>query len=397
MKGYKYLFFSLILICNLGSLTGQSRQELEKQRMQIIKEIEKTTKALDATKKNKQKSLKDLKALEDKLNNRKLLIQNIQTQIDLNNKTVEQNKTTISALQANYAKLMTQYAKLVRVSYLKKRAQSPWVHLFSSKSLNNLLLRWTYVHQFANFAHQKAKEIKGTTREIATKNQEISKLTETNRFNMEQASKNMALLKQEQSEKDKTIQKLSAEERNLDAKLKKRERERENLNASIERIIIAELNKSSAREKDDISLVKKREIDNTDFSKNRGSLPWPVSKGKITGKFGTHPHPTLKNIEIANNGIDITMPGPGDVNAIFEGEVSGVTSIPGWDNVVMVKHGNYTTIYAKLKSVHVSKGQKVRRGQSLGAVSTNDEGAVELHFELWKDKTKLNPQNWLGR
>jgi septal ring factor EnvC (AmiA/AmiB activator) len=400
MKGYNLktiIPLIIIILCECSVSFTQSRQELEKQRNQINKDIERTSKELESTRKSKQKNIAALKAIESQVNSRKQLINVIKTEVAVNDRKLEENTQKISQLQGKHKILNDQYMRMLRISYLKKQSHSPWTYLLSSESLNNLLLRWRYLKQFELFTRQKIGEIIITKGEIVLKNQEIQSLKLEKESSLQEAAQNMKTLESEQKLKDEIVKKLSSTELSLAAKLKKREGERENLNASIERVIVAELSRSRVKEKDDVAAVKKKEIDNTDFSKNRGSLPWPVNAGKITSKFGTHAHPTYSNLEVSNNGIDITMPSAGSVQSVFDGEISGVINIPGYNNVVMVKHGSYMTIYAKLSSVSVGNGQKIKRGQKIGNVSADEDGNVVFHFELWKDKVKLNPQNWLGK
>lgn len=380
------------------SIFAQTRQELEKQRMTIIKDIEKTTKALESTKKNKEKNLTQLKAIEQQVDSRKKLINNLQTEVKVNENLINQNETKIQELRRKHEKLKTQYAAILRSSYLKKMSHSKWSYLLSSDNLNNLLIRWRYIHQFDNYTKQKLEEIQRITGQIQEKNMEISKTKEKNLNVLKETSNNMLILEKEQKQKDAIVKKLSKEETKLASNLEKREKERENLNRSIEKIIIAELAKSKAKEKDDVAVIKKKEIDNSGFSKNRGALNWPVNNATITGRFGTHPHPSIKNVDVSNNGVDFTMTSPGEVECVYDGEVVGVTNIVGFKNMVIIKHGSYYSVYSKLDDVVVSKGQKIKRGQSIGVVSgKNDDNKYEMHFELWKDKSKLDPQRWFNR
>lgn len=389
------LIVLLLFIGNLGQ--SQSRKDLEKQRLKIIKDIEKTSKELERTKQTKEKNLTQLKALEQQMDSRKKLISNLEAEVKLNEKTIASNTETIEVLKKRHNTLKDQYSTLLRSSYLKKMTNSKWSYLLSSENLNNLMLRWRYMHQFDHFTKQKVEEIKTITGEIQSKNEEIEKTKVQNLTNLDATSKNIVILEKEQKEKDQIVQKLSKEEEKLKVSLKKREKERENLNASIERVILAELSKAKEKEKGDAAVVKKKEIDNSGFSKNKGALSWPVSKGKITGKFGTHPHPTIKGIDVSNNGVDFTLPSGDKVECVYDGEVVGVTTIPGFKNMVIIKHGSYYSVYSKLDNVNVSKGQKIKRGQSIGQVTTDEDGKAELHFELWKDKAKLDPQKWFNR
>ncbi len=378
-------------------LVAQSRQELEKQRLKIIKDIEKTSKALDNNKKTQEKNITQLKALEEQVNSRKSLINNLQSEVKLNEKLITQNESKIQELRQRHAALKDQYYKILRINYLKKLSNSKWSYLLSSESLNNLLVRWRYIHQFDQFTKQKMKEIQSLTGEIQLTNETIAQDREKNLKAMEQTTTNMKTLEKEQKEKDALVKKLALEEDKLKTNLKNREKEREKLNVAIEKIIIAALEKAREKEKSDEKLVKKKEVDNSGFAKNKGALSWPVSKGKITGAFGTHPHPTIKNVQISNNGIDFTLPSGDNVVCVYDGEVVGVTNIPGFKNMVIIKHGSYYTVYSKLDNVIISKGQQIKRGQTIGNVEVNEEGVAEVHFELWKDKSKMNPQPWFNR
>ena len=391
-------YFVIILLVLMGNLlVAQSRQELEKQRLKIIKDIEKTSKALDNNKKTQEKNITQLKALEEQVSSRKSLINNLQSEVKLNEKLITQNESKIQELRQRHAALKDQYDKILRINYLKKLSNSKWSYLLSSESLNNLLVRWRYIHQFDQFTKQKMKEIQSLTGEIQLTNETIAQDREKNLKAMEQTTTNMKTLEKEQKEKDALVKKLALEEDKLKANLKNREKEREKLNVAIEKIIIAALEKAREKEKSDEKLVKKKEVDNSGFAKNKGALSWPVSKGKITGAFGTHPHPTIKNVQISNNGIDFTLPSGDTVVCVYDGEVVGVTNIPGFKNMVIIKHGSYYTVYSKLDNVVISKGQQIKRGQTIGNVEVNEEGVAEVHFELWKDKSKMNPQPWFNR
>ena len=391
-------YFVIILLVLMGNLlVAQSRQELEKQRLKIIKDIEKTSKALDNNKKTQEKNITQLKALEEQVSSRKSLINNLQSEVKLNEKLITQNESKITELRQRHAALKDQYDKILRINYLKKLSNSKWSYLLSSESLNNLLVRWRYIHQFDQFTKQKMKEIQSLTGEIQLTNETIAQDREKNLKAMEQTTTNMKTLEKEQKEKDALVKKLALEEDKLKANLKNREKEREKLNVAIEKIIIAALEKAREKEKSDEKLVKKKEVDNSGFAKNKGALSWPVSKGKITGAFGTHPHPTIKNVQISNNGIDFTLPSGDNVVCVYDGEVVGVTNIPGFKNMVIIKHGSYYTVYSKLDNVVISKGQQIKRGQTIGNVEVNEEGVAEVHFELWKDKSKMNPQPWFNR
>lgn len=392
----------LLSIAGLISLTiyssdGQTRKELESQRMKIIKEIENTSEKLETTKKDKNKTLGQLKAIEDQISSRKQLIDNLQTEVKLNEELILENQSKLQDLEQKHKTLQEQYKQILRISYFKKIASSKWFYLLSADNLNQLIMRWRYIHQFDEYARHKLENIQSLSGDIKSKNDEISKIKEQNINAINSTSSNMTLIEKEQKEKDALIKKLTKEEDKLRKTLQAREMERERLNSAIEKIIIAELAKAKEKEKAVASAGKKKEVDDSGFEKNKGALEWPVSKGRITGKFGKHPHPSISGVEVANNGIDFTVPGSASVSCIFDGEIVGVTNIPGFKNMVIIKHGAFYTVYSKLESVSVEKGQKIKRGQSIGHIVPEDGNNSELHFELWKNKSKLNPEQWLNR
>jgi septal ring factor EnvC (AmiA/AmiB activator) len=234
-------------------------------------------------------------------------------------------------------------------------------------------------------------------------------------------------LSKEKKEQESTLNQLQRKEKNLKKELAKKETAKKKLDAEIRKIIEREI----AREK---AALKARESKTTaaaskpkgtagttpekktspaaapelrmtpetaalsgKFEANKGKLPWPVDKGVITESFGTHPHPVLKGITTYNNGVDIATSRNASVKAIFEGEVMGVVSIPGSGEAIILKHGEYLSVYSNLASVSVSKGQKVKTGSVIGTAGESGDGAPEAHLEIWKGKTKLNPALWIAR
>jgi septal ring factor EnvC (AmiA/AmiB activator) len=132
------------------------------------------------------------------------------------------------------------------------------------------------------------------------------------------------------------------------------------------------------------------------FSGNRGRLPWPVSRGFISQHFGRHPHPVLKNVTVENRGVDIQTAAGESVRACFDGKVQTVTNIAGMNTIVMIQHGDFFTVYAKLRSVNVSVGQRVSARDVIGTVATDAEGTSEVQFQVWHNSSNLNPESWLG-
>lgn len=376
---------------------GQTRKELESKRLEIIKNIEKTNKSLESTKKLKVANVEKLKLLEQQITQRQQLITTLKNEVSMQDRKLEGNMSTLDSLGNKQNTLVTQYSQMLRMSYLKKMSNSKWSYLLSSKNLNNLLLRWIYLNQMKQYTKNKLESIANISTSIKSSNEEIKKLQEEKKKLVEETEKNMSFLAREQKEKDELVKKLGLKEQYLANDLKKKQKEREKLNAAIEKIITDELAKAREKAKVDSKEAKAVETNNAGFANNRGGLAWPVNNAVVSGRFGNQPHPTVKNVTISNSGIDFTIQGRGTVKSVFEGEVIGYKEIPGYKKMVIVQHGSYFTVYSKLDEVIVDKGQKVEKGSILGYTYAEVNGTSQLHFELWKDKVKQDPEKWLVR
>jgi septal ring factor EnvC (AmiA/AmiB activator) len=218
---------------------------------------------------------------------------------------------------------------------------------------------------------------------------EENKKAKTILFQAEEKNKKEILA--EQKSQQALVNDLGKEEKKLKTQLAATQEKKKKLDDEISRLIREETKKVTTS---GLSAAPETKALNDQFSANKGKLPWPVSKGLITDRFGAHPHPVLKGITIQNNGIDIKAEEKAAVKSLFSGTVASVTKIPGYDYMVMVRHGLYFTVYSKIISVNVKKGDTVTTGQLLGYLGTEDP---ELHLEIWQDKTKLNPETWLAR
>ena len=374
----------LLIICIVFSGYGQSRTQLEDERNRIIEQIEQTSKDLEKTSTNKNTTLKDLKAINNQIKNRKQLIQNIKTQIKNADQAIAKNSGKISALDGDISDLDDQYKKLVRNMYLRDLAGNKWAYIFSASSVNDAFLRWRYSKQYEAFSRQKTEQVLNQKGNINSNTETIKEEKVYVQKLLADEKKNYAKLEQDQKKKDKILDKLKDEESNLKKDLGKKKKEREKLNKEIEKIILAELSK----DKTEVAAVVSADISNK-------RLAWPV-KGYISGKFGNQPHPTIKNVRINNNGIDISCKKSSPVTAVAEGKVISVTTIPGYGNMVIIKHGaEYYSVYSKLAHIIVKKGETMQAGQTIGRLENEDN--PELHFEFWKGKEKLNPAEWLKK
>lgn len=409
----------------LGKVYGQtSRKELENRKKRLQKEIDETDRLIKDTRKDKNASLSQLKILNKKLESRKKLIRAIQSEMNNLNSSIQTTEEKIKTLKSDVEQLKINYGTLVRRAYLNRNKESVMMMLFSSEDITQAYKRLYYLRKYNQYRRDQAIMLQQTGKELNEKQKELKINLSQKRDLLGVEEKQEKVLSKEKTEQQTTIKILSKKEKKLKQDLEKKLKEKKSLDREIQKIIEREIalerERAISKSKAEAEIERKKAISegrpvpaateteyrvtpetkalSGKFEANKGNLPWPVSRGVITESFGTHPHPVLKGITTNNNGIDIaTSPGAA-VKAIFDGVVTGVISIPGANRAVIVKHGEYLTVYSNLASVSVNKGDAVNAGSPIGIADTdNDSGKAEAHLEIWKGKEKLNPELWIAR
>jgi len=409
-----FLFFSLLLcLFFTGTLDSfaqrQSKKDLENKKKQIQKEIDYTNQLLAETKKHKKRSLTELVALNKKISQREELIANINSQISLLDKEIKENNESIKGLQNDLAKLKAEYAKMIYYAYKNQDAYSRLVFIFASKDFEQAYMRLKYLQQYSDFRHRQAEKITNTRKSLNEKVQDLEAKKSDKRVLLTGEETEKKSLTSEKGEKEQVFTQLQEQESKLKKDLEKKKKDADNLQAAIQRIIQKELEKAQ-READAAGKTKDKnapksqkliltpesqQLSNS-FASNKGKLPWPVAKGIIIEHYGVHPHPLMPNIDVNNNGLDIATNTGSISRAVFEGEVKGVVNIPGGGQFVLLRHGEFLTVYSNLKDVYVKVGDKVTTKQNLGSILyDDDESKTVLHFEIWKGQTKMDPENWI--
>jgi murein hydrolase activator len=399
----KNISLVILIFCGFLSLHAQSKKELENEQKKISIKIEKTNKNLESTVKSKQSTIKSLTEIKSKVDDSKKNMNDISFEIKASDKKIGQNNNLFDSLSNNLNQLNQQYFDIQRFAYFRKLSNNKWSYILSSANINTFLMRWRYLNQFDAFTKNKHAEITKLQEKLGNSNEFIEKVKEEKAKQLEAEKMKSAQFENEKLKKDELLKEMTTKEEILLAELRHQKVESEKVKRSIERMINEELvsarNRSNARKNS--SSEKERSLDDAevklgnDFGTNKKKLPWPVSSGNIVSKFGNQAHASLKGVVIENNGIDIKSKGGREVKAIFEGEVAGVTKISGNNYMVILRHGNYYSVYSNLESIFVSKNTKIKLQQAIGNISADENGISLLHFELWKDKSKLNPQNWL--
>lgn len=397
------ILFLLLFAGNTGALAQkQSKKDLEKKKKELQKEIEYTNQLLAETKKNKKLSLGQLIALNKKISAREELIYTINKEINVLEKQIQENNNNINKLQGDLEKLKKEYAKMVYYAYKNQDAYSRLMFVFASKDFEQAYMRLKYLQQYSDFRKKQAEAIVSTKKQLNEKVQEleVKKTDKHVLLSNEQEEKNN--LTTEKTEKEQVLSSLQQQESKLKKDLEKKKQDAQKLQKAIQRIIEQELEKQVAEtpkgkpKPQKLVLTPEAQQLSNSFSSNKAKLPWPVAKGIISERFGVHPHPTMKNVDINNNGVDIATNNGSIARAVFDGEVKGVVNLPGAGQFILIRHGEFLTVYSNLKDVYVKVGDKVSTKQNLGTILYDDEDAkTVLHFEIWKGQTKLDPEDWL--
>lgn len=439
MKSVINLFGLLSFLILTSSLYAQSKSEkLKKEQVKIEKRIKNTKSLLDKTKNKAQSSLQELELVEAQISTRETLVKNFDEQVRAAEFEMIGKANDIKHIQERQKNLKKQFRQMLLHAFKNRNKLGKLMFVFSARSYTEALHRNNYL--------EKMKEIEKTQFQLLRKNQQIvegeyvqiSTEKSTKELALNEKLKEKELIEQDKKLKEELYQNLKKEEETLRINLAKDEKEKQLVKSKINAAIQDELKKSSSKSKKSKSKSKKNESNKetkknsgstdkkvtkstskkteevvyvetpessslgSNFSSNKGKLPFPVGSGTITEKFGTNPHPTIKNVFTNNNGVDISTAKNANVRSVFEGEVSSVLTIPGAGKVVIIKHGNYRTVYSNLRECYVSVGSKVSTKQSIGSLLTHESGSMSIaHFEIHLvsggNIQCLNPSLWLSR
>lgn len=395
----KFLVLLFLLMINIAAWS-QSTESLEKKINSIQKDIKLAEKLLKETSKNKETTINQVSLLQTQIKQRESLIRTYQNQVNALNRDIQKNKNEIAALKKDLTLFQKEYANLLLIAYRNKGKTNNLLFIFSSEDFNQAMRRMRYIRELNDLVKVKIEEIKDTQEKI---NEQLEK-NESNRREIEKVmakeKEENASLKKDRDKLNKDVASLKKKESQIQSDIKKKENETKKLKKQIEKIIAEEIKKAKEREE----LAKKNNTKSVDynlssnFAQNKGKLPYPVEQGIITGRYGLSPHPTQKKVTVNNNGVDISTTKGAKARSVFDGEVSYVM-LQGNNNVILIRHGLYFTLYSNLEKVFVKAGEKVTTGQEIGRVHTNvSDGKTILHFEIWQEnRTTVNPALWIKK
>lgn len=411
-------FLILFFIFSLGSLFAQSKSDqLKTNKKKIEADIATTTKLLEQTKQNKNTSLQQISMLRKQISNREELITTLNTEIYNLEEELDQNIKLSQSLDKKMEYMKADYSRIVYTAYKNRKMIDKITFILSSEDFSQMYRKLKYYSMFGDNVKHQAELIRQTKEEIEKKNQEILALKEGKTTLLTGKEQEVRRLETDRNEQARTAESLKKKEKQLAAELSTKQKKRKELDAAIKKAIQEEILAENARKakkakekgastattttktsnKMELTLTPEEQLLSSSFVSNQGKLPWPVVRGVKISDFGNYPHPDVPSVMIENRGIDILVENGTEVRSVFDGEVTGVLEMMG-TKVLMIRHGEYITVYQNLANVTVKKGDNVKTKQVIATVAKPGSASdYELHFEVWKNNSYLNPNLWLSK
>jgi len=378
------------LLTGFDSMAQDQRKTLENQKNEILKKIQETERILSQTSSKKNSSIGRLRALNEQIQTRSSLISAIKGEVNLLDSEISENLSIIQAMENDLTQLKKEYAEMIYTTQKTSKGFNEMTFLFASSTFNQLFMRMKYIQQYSEARKKQAEQIQIVQSNIGLQIAEIEDQRKSKQSLLNDELTESNKLEELRGDQKDLITKLTQDEQRIKKELEEQRKAEKQLSERIEAIIEEE---RKAALLGSVDMTKLTEA----FAKEKGKLPWPVEEGFISSKFGQHRHPTIKTITINNLGVDIQTSENAAVKAVFPGKVSQVLSIPGLGNSVLVQHGEYFTVYSKLKTVVVKKGDQVQIGQTLGQVLTDKDNISQVKFRVHDPKGTVNPETWLQK
>ena len=393
MKKLIVIWLLLLGWCLAAPAQG-NLQKLKKQQAQLEKDIATLNRNLAQNAKNKDATLSNLKLLQGKISAREKLIAGCDETIAILDDSIGRCKSELVRLQDRHDTLSLYYTRLIRGAYKNRDSRLWYMYILSSESVGQGLRRAGYLRGMSAQLNSQALLIRETAAQVSAEKERLNNLRKESEAMRQKVSGERTQLKKEEADANSMIAQLNKDRDKYQQQLKEKNRQKEALNKKIADLIRKEAQKKSGKKSGKTtSTVIDTKLSN-EFASNKGRLPWPVA-GTVVESFGKHNHPVYTNVEMPqNNGVTLSVQRGAQAKSVFNGTVTQVVVVPGFNQCVLVNHGAYYTLYCRLKGITVKAGDKVTTGQVLGTVDTIG-GEDLFHFELWKMDEPQNPENWL--
>lgn len=386
----RLILYGLAIAISIG-LNAESVKDLQKKQKQLQQEIEQTNKMLSQTKKDETSTMNKLQLLGKNIATQKQLIRTLGGEIEALDGEMQILGLQRDSLEGQLQKVREDYARMVNETHYAQMQQSPLLFLFAAESFAQMLRRVRYLQEFAQYRKQQAEQIVALQGQIDDQNTAL----QINRKEKEDAltsrKRQQEQLARDEKKHKTMLNNLKKKEKNLAAQLKKQQKKQADLNKKIDDLIRKQTATTT-------TMTKEQKLVAGGFEQNKGRLPWPVEKGFISSGFGKQQHPVYEHVVTDNKGIYIQTSAGTKARAVYKGEVTACF-LNGNTYAVIIQHGNYRTVYTNISKLSVKIGDKVETKQSIGTIYSDPEedNKTELYFQIYKDRTILNPSNWITK
>ena len=410
MKKICFILFALLFCVSYDGYCQKGKKtvkQVQAEAAKAKKEIERTSKLLKETEKSKSISIERATLLGQQIVERKNYVNSLQQEIEFIEQDIFATNAQIHTLTTKLEEVQKDYNQTLFTLYKVNSQYEQLIFILSADDFNQAYNRLKYLQYYSDYMIQQAERIKTLQDSLNARKYDLEKMLTKKKNLVSEKQSEARKLEQDKYLEDVTIKKLNARQQDLKKKLAEKQALERKLNKQIEALIKAELEakRKAAETKNKTNnattvntLTPEEKLVSKNFAENKGRLPWPTATGKITEHFGRHKHPTLEYVEVESNGISIATTKGARARAIFDGTVSKVVLIPGRNTAVLIKHGNYYTVYDNLVTVNVKAGQQIKAKQEIGTIYTDPEtNSTVLQLQIWKELEKLDPEQWLSK
>jgi len=394
MRNKIAVFFFCLLLQPLISF-GQNTDALKRKKLEIQKTITKTKSILKDVSNSKTYSTNRLRTLNRQIELREKLIIQIKNEINELNNRINDNEYVIHSMNNDVLHIKGEYGKILQYLYLKNPPYFDLIYVFSSNDFNQAYKRLKYIQQYTDYRKKQVHLINEIQKLLEKKKNELDVQKTEMKENLDRLNIEREKVSKEMIQQKNIIGRLTKKEKSLKKEINSKRKIAINLESEIKKLIEEETKRNNGIFK----LTPEQKIVSKIFETNKGRLPWPVKNGVITQTYGEHTHPVLKHIITKNDGINITSTEGAKARCVFDGVVVRIVAIPGANQTVIVRHGNYLSVYNNLSEVFIKVGQDIKAKQEIGSVFTDKASGNDTTFQfmIWEGKNKLNPEPWLSK
>ena len=401
-RTYQMVFVLVLLLCSsFGFSQSDKQKQLESRRQELRREIQKIN---ELRSENKSKEKSQLSLIEDfnyKINVLSNLIKVTNQQANLLTREISSNQDKISNLRDELKQLKADYAAMIVKSYKSKNQQSRIMFLLSSEGFKQAYKRLQYIKQYADHQKEQGEIIKTKAIELQDTNARLLKQQDDKKKLIAENRVVQNSLEKERKEHKAVMASIQKNLTRYASQIKRKQREAARIDREINRIIKAAIAKSNKKagkttSSKSFALTAEEKVLSSNFISNKGKLPWPVEKGFVKVRYGKQPSPIERTLTINSTGVRILTEKGAKARAVFDGEVSEIVKMKNVNPIVMIRHGNYVTLYRNLSQVYVKKGDKIKTKQVIGEVFTSpSSGETILNFTLFKGTSTEDPASWI--